>query len=80
MRQELEDQHQQQAQVAECAEGRCRESEEEIQRCRASIAKLKEEAADLMRQNRELKHHALSGSSWASPSLLREYSEPSAQV
>lgn len=75
IRNELQDQHQQQVQAADLAEERCRAAEAEIQERRANIVKLKMEAAALMQQNRELKHQMLSGTSWASPSLLQMYSE-----
>lgn len=74
MRQELQDQYQQQARVAAHAEDRCQEAEAEIQQRRENIAKLKKEAAELMQQNRALKHQMLSGTSWATPSLLDMYS------
>ncbi|KAG1675143.1 hypothetical protein FOA52_003366 [Chlamydomonas sp. UWO 241] len=76
MRQELQDQYQQQERVAGEAEARCRAAETSISSARSSISALRAEAASLIARNRELKHIALSASSWASPKLLQHYAPP----
>lgn len=46
------------------AEARCQAAEQETQAVRASIARLKREAADLQRANSEIKQQLLLRSSW----------------